>query len=63
MSELPMIELTGVGGVGTDSYSKRKLKPAFSCQRCTRAPEWSTASINVYSRAGDGGDWFITALD
>ena len=25
-------------GVGTDSYSKRKLNPAFSSQRCTRAP-------------------------
>src|SRR6266540_1319269 len=60
MSELRMIELAGVGGVGTDSYSKRKLKPAFSSQRCTRAPEWSTASISVYSRAGEDNDWFIT---
>ena len=29
----------GAGGVGTDSYWYRKLKPAFSSQRCTRAPE------------------------
>src|ERR1700754_663018 len=61
ISELRMVELEGVGGVGTNSYSKRKLKPAFSSQRWTRASEWSTASNSVYSRAGEDGDWFITA--
>src|SRR5580765_5351791 len=61
MSERGMIELAGVGAVGTDSYSKRKLKPAFSSQRLTRAPEWSTASISVYVFAGADGVWFITA--
>jgi len=58
-----MIELAGAGGVGTDSYSNRKLKPAFSSQRCTRAPEWSTASIKRVLIACADGAWFITALD
>ena len=55
-----MTAVSETGGVGTDSYWNRKLKPAFSSQRCTRPPAKSTASESTYSRAGCGGASLMT---
>src|ERR1039458_10616495 len=60
-SARPTAAEEGTAGVGTDSYSNRKLKPAFSSQRCTRPPECSTASASTYSLAGCAGAPLITA--
>ena len=53
-------DAAGCAGVGDDSYSNRKLNPAFSSQRCTRAPVCGTNSVTTYSRAGCGAACAIT---
>jgi len=58
---VPAAADSGMSGVGTDSYSKRKLKPAFSSARCTRASACNFSSIKLYCCAGADGDWFIVA--
>ena len=45
----------GTAGVGTDSYSNKRLKAALSSHRWTRPPECNTASVRVYSRKAPPG--------
>jgi hypothetical protein len=50
-----MAAAEATAGVGTVSYSNKRLKAALSSHRSTRAPECSTASVRVYSLAGTTG--------
>ncbi len=61
MSERRITASAGTGGVGVVSYSNRKLKPALSSQRWTRAPACSATSERTYSLAGFGGGCDITS--